>query len=360
MKTKIVGCFLMLLGLGIAWSVHSGYKKDRMEYERLKEDYVREAPFSVYSGEGNPFGSGTKTDLPLKSREAELPGERKRTDADVFRRQKLENTQTSKGWKETDVRFSGKVKGGSRAIIQAEAQTETRLEIKTETRWETKIDTRWETQEILDHRIPVHFIRKDNSANNIQYTPAEWIQIDWPALKMLNPDITAWLLIPALSLSYPVVQGEDNAYYLHRSFQREGSYAGCIFLDTRNSPDFQDPFTLIYGHNMRDGSMFGSLRNLFSSADGELVLLRMQDYGIYCRVSSVKTVQIRDDRALFPVLPWEACGYFSRENGFCLDMPLPPVVCLITCTNHSEGGERLAVFCEVNSIKKDALLSFSL
>ena len=100
-------------------------------------------------------------------------------------------------------------------------------------------------------------------------------------LAEINPDYRAWLTVFDTAIDYPVVQGEDNAYYLHRSFYGEENYAGCIFLDARNSPDFQDPFTLVYGHNMRDGSMFGSLRNLSDSADREFVLLLLQDYWIY-------------------------------------------------------------------------------
>ena len=86
------------------------------------------------------------------------------------------------------------------------------------------------------------------------------IKVDWGALEKLNPDVAAWITLPAVDLSYPVVQGEDNDYYLHRSLNREYLFAGCIFLDWHNSPEFKNYNSIIYGHNMRDGSMFANLK----------------------------------------------------------------------------------------------------
>ena len=60
------------------------------------------------------------------------------------------------------------------------------------------------------------------------------------------------------NVKYPVVQGEDNAYYLHRGFNRGYNINGCIFMSSNNSPDWTDPNTIVYGHNMRNGSMFGT------------------------------------------------------------------------------------------------------
>lgn len=83
--------------------------------------------------------------------------------------------------------------------------------------------------------------------------------IDFEALKEINPDIVAWIRIPEV-FDYPVVQGEDNQYYLSHTFRKESNIAGSIFLDYRNSRDFTDSKIIIYGHNMKDGSMFHVLR----------------------------------------------------------------------------------------------------
>ena len=69
----------------------------------------------------------------------------------------------------------------------------------------------------------------------------------------------AWLRIPDV-LDYPVVQGTDNSYCLHHTFRKEYNIAGSIFLDARNTADFSDSKNIIYGHNMKNGSMFHVLR----------------------------------------------------------------------------------------------------
>ena len=81
-------------------------------------------------------------------------------------------------------------------------------------------------------------------------------EIDHAALTEMNGDYACWLYCPDSAIDYPVVQGDDNSWYLHRLF--DGSYNSCgtLFVDYRNLPDFQDPNTLIYGHHMSNGSMF--------------------------------------------------------------------------------------------------------
>ena len=86
------------------------------------------------------------------------------------------------------------------------------------------------------------------------------LDIDWEGLKEENIDVIAWIMVPAVDISYPVLQAEDNEYYLHRGLNREYLFAGCIFMDAYNHPDFANYNTILYGHNMRDGSMFARLK----------------------------------------------------------------------------------------------------
>ena len=90
------------------------------------------------------------------------------------------------------------------------------------------------------------------------------ISVDFDSLKKINKDIVGWLYIPSLDISYPVVHGTDDDYYLHRTFARKDNFAGSIFVEAKNHGNFQDPNTIIYGHNMNDGSMFGKLSRLTS------------------------------------------------------------------------------------------------
>ena len=85
--------------------------------------------------------------------------------------------------------------------------------------------------------------------------------IDFTQLLSVNSDIVGWLRLRALDLSYPVVQGKDNDYYLHRTFEKTDNFAGCLFVNSYNMGDFTDQNTIIYGHNMKNGSMFGKLKN---------------------------------------------------------------------------------------------------
>lgn len=89
------------------------------------------------------------------------------------------------------------------------------------------------------------------------------VHIAFEDLKQKNPDVIAWIRfddLEAVNINYPVLYAEDNSYYLKKDLNREYSEAGCIFLEELNKPDFSDYYAILYGHNMRDGTMFGDLK----------------------------------------------------------------------------------------------------
>lgn len=96
---------------------------------------------------------------------------------------------------------------------------------------------------------------------SIHYYPL--LDIDFNALYAMNPDFVGVIYLPVLDIKYPIVKGEDNEEYLHKTFEGKNVFAGCVFMDYRNSEDFSDTFTFVYGHNMKDGSMFGSLKKFY-------------------------------------------------------------------------------------------------
>lgn len=83
--------------------------------------------------------------------------------------------------------------------------------------------------------------------------------MDFSALRQQNPDVLGWILIPGTRVSYPVVQGTDNSYYLDHTWRGGKNSVGAIFMDYRNSGDLSDFNTILYGHRMNNRSMFGTL-----------------------------------------------------------------------------------------------------
>jgi len=81
-------------------------------------------------------------------------------------------------------------------------------------------------------------------------------------LRQRNPDAVGWISFTEANVEYPILHGVDNEVYLHRTFFGTNNPAGSIFLDYRNGSLMQEPHNLIYGHHMRDGSMFGSIPSL--------------------------------------------------------------------------------------------------
>lgn len=91
-----------------------------------------------------------------------------------------------------------------------------------------------------------------------EYPP---LSVDFEVLKQENEDIIAWIYCEDTPINYPIVQSEDNNYYLYRLPDKRGNAGGSIFLDYRSEPDFSDFNSVLHGHNMNNGSMFGSIMN---------------------------------------------------------------------------------------------------
>lgn len=88
-----------------------------------------------------------------------------------------------------------------------------------------------------------------------------WPSADFEALQAINPDVVAWICIDGTNINYPVVQSSDNSYYLNRLFDGTLNSAGTIFMDYRNRQDLSDRNTVLYGHHMKNGTMFQQITN---------------------------------------------------------------------------------------------------
>ena len=93
------------------------------------------------------------------------------------------------------------------------------------------------------------------------------IPVDFEKLQKENPDIYAWITIPDTEIDYPVLQSEsDDTYYLNHTVEKKKGLPGSIYSESQNRKDFSDPNTVLYGHNMKIGSMFAGLHK-FSDED---------------------------------------------------------------------------------------------
>jgi sortase B len=80
------------------------------------------------------------------------------------------------------------------------------------------------------------------------------------SLHSINKDYVGWIIVRGTKINYPVVKTEDNSFYLTHNFYRKNDHVGSIFMDTKNSGNQLDKNIILYGHNMKDTSMFGSLK----------------------------------------------------------------------------------------------------
>ncbi|TDF91744.1 class B sortase [Paenibacillus piri] len=100
----------------------------------------------------------------------------------------------------------------------------------------------------------------DEPANAETHSEQRKVRPPYDRLLSINPDIAGWLSIDDTPIHYPVLQADDNDYYLSRNYKREPSKAGSIYMDFRNDSAALSRNTVLYGHRMKDGSMFGDLK----------------------------------------------------------------------------------------------------
>ncbi|MBR3423475.1 MAG: class B sortase, partial [Clostridia bacterium] len=178
-------------------------------------------------------------------------------------------------------------------------------------------------------------------------------------LRAINPDIRAWLTVEGTKIDYPVLQGKDNVYYMNRDVYLDTSLAGSIFLDSRNSGNFTDPYTIIYGHHMDRGLMFGDL-DLFLDKDffdePRKVTITTENGDLEYRILAVMSVNDSTREIFDPdssSLGLDArYGVIAEKSVFTSasvmeeflgNLDSSAVVALVTCTN-GPTGNRLVLF----------------
>lgn len=123
-----------------------------------------------------------------------------------------------------------------------------------QTELETNLETKEETKENLENKV----VHKNVEHVNVPTTFNK--EVSFQNLYNENNDYLFWLYIPKTKIDYPVMMSRDNKDYLHSSFYKEKLYAGTLFIDALSSKRENQDNLIVYGHNMKDGSMFGTLK----------------------------------------------------------------------------------------------------
>jgi len=166
------------------------------------------------------------------------------------------------------------------------------------------------------------------------------------ALREINPDFAGWISIDDF-INYPVVRGKDNDYYLNMTFSGQKNPSGAVFMDYRNETGFDSPVCILYGHNMKDRSMFAQLHKYRESAfmeehpdiaivtpEGEVLVYRVFAARLVNDVNRAYKLNFADSEAAARVFPKAPEG----ASRFLL---------LSTCTNSSYDFERLLIYAAI-------------
>lgn len=188
-------------------------------------------------------------------------------------------------------------------------------------------------------------------------------KIDFDSLLEFNEDYIGWLSLEDSRINYPVVQGDDNEYYLEHLFTKEVNHMGCIFIDYRNASNFTDKNTVIYGHHTNTGSMFYTLENYKDQNyyNGHKKFTFETEHTEYCLEPFAGVLidgeepfirfTFEDDEDFM-----EYIRYFRKDSLFQSPVTIKDsdrIVTMITCTDDFYNA-RLALFCRLTEKEKAA------
>jgi len=168
------------------------------------------------------------------------------------------------------------------------------------------------------------------------------------SLTVLNPDFVGWIVIDGV-IDYPVVRGRDNNGYLRVTFSGQRNSSGTIFMDYRNSQGFSGDVCIVYGHNMRDGSMFAPLKKYrekrFMEAHPNINIVTSDGDILSYRVFATKMTDAWDDAY---TCSFADCMAVAKSSGR-IPEDVSRFLILSTCTNSSDKDDRLLVYAALTT-----------
>ena len=171
-----------------------------------------------------------------------------------------------------------------------------------------------------------------------------------PGEKTLTEDVVAWLTVADTTIDYPVMQGKTNTQYLNTDPYGEYSLAGSIFLDSRNAGDFSDDYSLVYGHHMAGGYMFGALDRYEDEAYFEAHRAGTLTVGEHVYEINAFAVLLTDawEEALFEPQGSEAALAVAEENALYWREPENTHLLALSTCGDGSGPERTVVLFTIS------------
>lgn len=123
---------------------------------------------------------------------------------------------------------------------------------------------------LIDEVIEKNFVEVTDDMKEETKNP-----VNFEELKSTNEDVVAWIRIPDTTVNYPIVQAQDNEYYLQKDFNKNYSTCGWIFMNFKNNNNFSDRNTTIFGHNIKSGLMFKDLLKIYKNELGKDITIEI-------------------------------------------------------------------------------------
>lgn len=238
-------------------------------------------------------------------------------------------------------------------IIPTEETQETETKTLEETNTTEEINTIEETKGVIQAETVPEYTSLSQYMNHM---PA--LEIDHASLSTINSDYKGWLNIPDTNISYPVPQGPDNEFYLHKLFEnKQYEYAGSLFIDAYSAKMVNQDNLIIYGHNMKNGSMFGTLKKFktksYFDSHPYIEFYTPDEKRVYL-IFSVRTVSSNINNLDYALEGFDVQDYINKaisaseqsrnidtnQNGF-ENSPYKQIITLSTCVG--DTSKRLIV-----------------
>lgn len=229
-----------------------------------------------------------------------------------------------------------------------------------------QLPTEDEIKDLMQAEIPKETLSSDVSENMCESQEMSQViipdlGIDFESLRKENEDIVGWIYIPGTQTNYPILIGKSDNEYLYKNYKKQYQKLGSIYAHYRTSPALDDAYTVIFGHNMKSGRMFGDLSFYEKQSfrdEYPYVYIYTPTKWMQCTVYSCNTADKNDKIIYRYEYQYDSEEYKSlidysvKHSDITCDViptEIDQVFCLSTCTDGSNKDKRFVVHCVVTN-----------